>query len=102
MNVIRFTDTNFASRLDEMAQASSLFDKAIEERARTIIDAVYIRGDAALLEFSERFDGAKLRAEQLQVTKAELFNASLKADQELRDAVALAAKNIESFSRKSL
>src|SRR5438477_990634 len=102
MNVLRFSDKEFASRLDQMAQASSLFDKTIEERARSIIQAVYIRGDAALVEFTERFDGVKLAVEQLPVTKAELLCASLKADQELRDAVELAARNIEMFSRKSL
>src|SRR5207237_6482844 len=82
--------------------SSSLCDKTIEERARAIIEAVYIRGDAALLEFTERFDGARLTAEQLAVTTAELLHASLKADEDLREAVALAGQNIETFSRKSL
>ncbi len=35
-----------------------------------------MRGDDAVLEFTEKFDGAKLTAEQLAVTQAELFNAS--------------------------
>ena len=77
-------------------------DKSIEERTRAILEAVYIRGDAALLEFTERFDGARLTADLLPVTKAELVCASLKADRGLRDAVALAGRNIELFSRKSL
>ncbi len=102
MNVLRFSEPAFANRLCQLAGASSLFDKTIEERARAIIEAVYIRGDAALLEFTERFDGANLRVEQLPVTKAELLHASLKADSALRGAIVLAAKNIENFSRKSL
>src|SRR5581483_9622500 len=67
-----------------------------------IVDAVRSRGDEALLELTERFHGAKLTAEQLTVTQAELLAASLKADETLRAAVALAAKNIGDFSRKSL
>ena len=66
------------------------------------MDAVKTRGDEALLEFTERFDGAKLTADQLRVTQAELLTASLKADESLRAAVATAGKNIENFSRKSL
>src|SRR5207247_1249030 len=74
----------------------------IQDRARGIIESVSSRGDAALLEFTERFDGARLTAEQLPVTKAELVQASLKADPDLRQAVAIASRNIEMFSRKSL
>jgi len=102
MNVIRFTDAGFAERLRRLAAASSLFDKTIEERARAIIEGVYLRGDAALAEFTERFDGAKLTPEQFSVTKPELLQASLKADDTLRQAISLAEKNIEMFSRKSL
>ena len=102
MNVIRYTEPDFSARLRQMASASSLFDKAIEDRARAILEAVYLRGDAALIEFTERFDGARLTADQLLVTKAELLQASLKADPSLRRAVATAMKNIGLFSQKSL
>lgn len=102
MNVIRHTDADFAERLCQLTASSSLFDPVIEERTRAIVDAVKTRGDEALLEFTERFDGVKLTAEQLKVTQAELLAASLKADESLRTAVAMAAKNIENFSRKSL
>jgi histidinol dehydrogenase len=55
-----------------------------------------------LLEFTEKFDGARLTASQLAVTQAELMVASLKADESLRAAVAEAEKNIATFARKSL
>jgi histidinol dehydrogenase len=102
MNVIRHTDADFAERLGHLAAPSSLFDPVIEERARAIVDAVKTRGDAALLEFTERFDGAKLAAEQLRVSQPELLAASLGADESLRAAVETAGKNIAAFSRKSL
>ena len=102
MNVIRFTDPGFAGQLRTLATASSLFDKTIEERTRAILDAVQSRGDEALVEFTERFDGAKLSVEQLAVSTPEFLAASLKADESLRKAVAFAGKNIETFSRKSL
>lgn len=102
MNIVRYRDADFNERLRQLTAPSSLFDPAIEQRARDIIETVRSRGDAAVLELTERFDGAKLLPEQLAVTKAELINASLRADEALRAAVALAAKNIETFSRKSL
>lgn len=102
MKVVRHTDSDFAKRLAELASPSSLFDPQIEERTRSIIEAVRARGDAALLEFTERFDGAKLRPGRLQVSRAELFQASMKADRALRSAVREAEKNVTRFSRKSL
>jgi histidinol dehydrogenase len=102
MNITRHTDADFAERLAQLTAPSSLFDPVIEERARAIVDAVRTRGDAALLELTERFDGAKLTADQLRVSPAELMTASLRADESLRTAVATSAKNIEMFSRKSL
>jgi histidinol dehydrogenase len=102
MKVICHTDANFAARLGELTAPSSLFDPVIEQRTRAILDAVQVRGDAALLEFTEKFDGARLVADRLPITQAELFNASLAADESLRAAVAGAEKNIAAFARKSL
>lgn len=102
MNVIRHTDANFEARLREVTASSSLFDRTIEERTRAIVDEVYLRGDAALLDLTQRFDGAQLTKEQLAVTQAEFMAASLAATDELRSAVELAARNISTFARRSL
>lgn len=102
MKVIRHTDPDFAERLRELAAPSSLFDAGIEQRTRDILDLVRARGDAALAELTERFDGAKLRPDQLALTQAELMTASISADDSLRHAVAEAENNIAKFARKSL
>jgi len=102
MNVIRHTDPDFTAKLQRVTCTSNLFDKGIEERTRAILDAVYTRGDAAVLEFTARFDGATLTADRLAATQAELMAASLKADETLRAAVETSRKNIEAFSRRSL
>jgi len=102
MKMIRYSDADFSDRLRELAAPSSLFDPVIEQRTRTILKAVEDRGDLALLEFTERFDGAKLNLDQLRITRAELMAASLKADAFLRDAVSEAERNISAFAKKSL
>lgn len=101
MRVIRFTDANFGKQLAAVTAPSSLFDPVIEQRTRAILDDVQARGDSAVLELTERFDGAKLTAEQLAVTRAELLAASLKADASLRAAVTEAEANIANFAKKS-
>jgi len=102
VNVLRVNDPQYARRLEELPAASSLFDPKIEQAARGIIETVRARGDAALIELTERFNRATLDVDRLAITKAELLQASLKADKPLRDAVDFAARNIERFSRKSL
>jgi histidinol dehydrogenase len=101
VNVLRHNDTDFLDQVEKLAACSSLFDPEVEMGTRSIVEDVRSRGDAALLELTERFDGARLTAEQLQITQAELMAASLKADAALRQAVAEAEGNIRLFAKKS-
>ena len=102
MNILRFTEHDFAARLQKVTEESSLFDPVIEERTRAIVEAVRARGDETVLEFTERFDRAELTAERLAVSAPEFLRASLTAEPGLRDAVAVARRNVEFFSRKSV
>ncbi len=102
MKIARHIDLDFSAKLRALAANASLFDPEIEQRTKAILHEVFARGDDAVLEFTAKFDGAKLAAEQLAVTQAELFNASLAADEALRAAVAEADKNIAGFAKKSL
>ena len=101
MNSLRHTDAGFAAKAEALAGDSSLFDPVIEDRTRTIVHAVRDRGDAALVELTERFDGAALSPEQFAVTSAEFMAASLQADEDFRKAVIDASKNIAQFARRS-
>src|SRR5258706_8219517 len=101
MNIVRHTDKDFAARIREATSDSSLFDAEIESRTKAILYDVFVRGDDAVLDFPEMFDGAKLDADQLAVTQAELMAASLTADESLRAAVAEGEGNIATFAKKS-
>jgi histidinol dehydrogenase len=102
MKIVRHTDKDFSAKLREVSADSSLFNAEIEQRTKAILHDVFVRGDDAVLDFTEKFDGAKLSADQLAATQAELMAASLKADESLRAAVAEAEKNIAAFAKKSL
>jgi histidinol dehydrogenase len=102
VRTIRCTEKTLESRIAKLMADTSLFDAGIAGRTQTIIDAVRVRGDAALIEFTERFDGARLTPSRLAVSKAELMTASLQANENLRAAVKTAMTNIERFSRRGL
>ena len=87
MKIARSADKDFAAKIRELKADSSLFDAEIEQRTRAILHDVFVRGDDAVLDCTEKFDGAKLTAAQLALTQAELMAASFKADESLRAAV---------------
>ena len=101
MNVISHCDADFAAQLQRMLAPASLFDPAIEQQTRAIIEAVRTRGDEALAELTQRFNGARLRPDQFAVSQAEFVAASLQADESLRAAIAETAKNVTAFARRS-
>ena len=62
-----------------------------------VIEAVRKNGDAALLEYTEKFDGVKL--ENLQVSDEEIARAIMQVSPDLVDTIRAAAANIEAFHR---
>ena len=65
-----------------------------------ILENVRSRGDAALLEYARRFDGAAL--ESLEVTKEELQAGWEAVDEGFRQTLTLARQNIAAFHEKQL
>ena len=102
MKVIRYNQNDFSEQCRLMAAQSSLFDPEIESRVKYIIEEVKQRGDDALVDFTEKFDGVRLEPSQIPVSRAELMSASLSASEELRAALKIADKNVELYARKSL
>lgn len=64
---------------------------------RTIVSEVKREGDAALLSYSEQFDGVRLSASELRVTKAELEAAYHQVEPSFVEAISAAAANIRAF-----
>jgi histidinol dehydrogenase len=101
MNVISHRQADFADQIRRMLAPSSLFDPAIEEQTRAIVEAVRARGDEALVELTERFNGARLTTDQFAVTQAEFMAAALQADESLRAAIAETTRNVAAFAKRS-
>ncbi|HTQ69910.1 MAG TPA: histidinol dehydrogenase, partial [Acidocella sp.] len=69
---------------------------------REIIERVRAQGDAALLDYTARFDRLELTAAGLRVTAEELAQAQAQTPPKLREALALAARRIETFHRAQM
>lgn len=73
---------------------------AAEEAVRPILEAVAHRGDAALLEYTARFDGVELSPRELAVPPEALERAWLSLPVEDRKALELATRRIRSFHER--
>jgi histidinol dehydrogenase len=69
----------------------------VMERAREVIEAVRREGDAALIRYTRKFDGADLRALPLRVTGQELHEAQQSLSQEVKQAIEFAVQNVRRF-----
>ena len=76
-------------------------DIQAEENVSAAVDSVITKvrqsGDAALLEYTEKFDGVKL--ESLQVSDQEIARAMMQVSPGLVDTIRAAAAKIEAFHR---
>ncbi len=89
---------DFAALLDQARETTSRVDAVV----RAIIEGVRARGDAALCEYTGRFDGLALAPAGLRVTADEIEVAAAGIAPELADALALAAARIEAFHRMQM
>ena len=67
----------------------------LEQTVAEIISQVRERGDEALREYASRFDGVELN--DIRVSEAEIAEAEQRVDEALKQAIAVAAGNIERF-----
>jgi histidinol dehydrogenase len=87
-------EADFKARLHWSADA----DAAIEERVAAILADVQLRGDAAVLEYTSRFDGLESPSVQaLELTQAELKAAFEGLPEAQRAALQAAAARVRSY-----
>ncbi len=87
-------DAEFKARLHWSADT----DAAIEQRVADILADVQKRGDAAVLEYTARFDGLDVAAMgQLELTQAELKAAFDSIPAAQREALEAAARRVRSY-----
>lgn len=101
MNVFRFGDAgygDFVKGLDRQAVPST----DLYETVSGIVGAVRDRGNAAVFEFTERFDQLVLTDESMFVTDAELAEAEELVEESVKEAIAASKRNVHAFAKRSM
>jgi histidinol dehydrogenase len=89
---------DFASLMDAKRAVEADVDAAVAE----IVERVRKEGDAALIEYTKRFDGLEISPERLRVTDAEIAAACGACEPRALAALDLAASRIEAYHRRQL
>ena len=91
-------DSTFESQFKARLHWSADTDAAIEQRVADILADVQQRGDAAVLDYTARFDGLNAASvAELELTQAELKAAFESIPAAQREALQAAAKRVRSY-----
>lgn len=87
--------------LYEQLKSRSIENRAdIEESVREILRGVKERGDAAVSEYTQKFDGVLISPQELEVSASEIEESLESADKELLNVIKRAAENIRAFHER--
>ena len=100
MKVVTLDENSKQNLLDELLKRSPNHYGEFSERVNAIIEDVKKNKDAALFSYTERFDGAKLDASTIRVTKEEIEEAYHEVDPKLLEVIKKALVNIRSYHEK--
>lgn len=100
MRIIKLDDRSKKNILEDLLKRSPNQYEAYADTVGEIIHKVKSLGDQALFSFTEQFDHAKITAENIRVTGAEIREAYQKLKPEVLDVIRKARMNIEAFHQK--
>ncbi len=87
----------FESKLKKITSRSVGLDAGLLERVSRIVEDVKARGDEALIEYTQMFDGVLLTTETLRFDENHLQQSAAKADTKTVEALREAIKRVQEF-----
>jgi histidinol dehydrogenase len=100
---LRTTDADFDERLQRLHHWSAETDDAIEQRVASILADVRQRGDAAVLEYTERFDALPAESMAALTLSREALQAAFEAiSPAQRSALQAAADRVRRYHERQL
>jgi histidinol dehydrogenase len=102
MKRLNCADADFEANFMPLIARAAGAEPDVAEAVRTIIAHVRRDGDAAVIDYTNRFDRVTLRLGNIQIKPEEIDEATSSIPAALAEALALAAKRIEAFHRAQL
>ena len=100
MKLVKLTQETKQDILNHLLKRSPNNYGEFEARVNAIIQEVREHGDEALFAYTEKFDGVKITADTVRVTKEEIEEAYAEVDSSLLDVIRKSLVNIRSYHEK--
>ena len=100
MRIVTLNEDTKKNLLNDLLKRSPNHYGEFIDRVNDIINNVRSNGDAAIFDYTKRFDGADINASNIRVTKEEIEEAYTKVDSELIDVIRKALVNIREYHEK--
>ena len=100
MRILKLTKETRANILENLLKRSPNSYGEFEGRVNEIIENVRANKDAAIFEYTKRFDGADINADNILVTEEEIAEAYEQVDPKLLDVIRKALVNIRDYHAK--
>ena len=100
MRIIELTEEARTNILENLLKRSPNSYGEFEGRVNEIIENVRANRDAAIFDYTKRFDGADINAENILVTEDEIKEAYEKVDEKLLTVIRKALVNIRKYHEK--
>src|SRR5687768_14728658 len=91
---------DFSARFSALLATKREVAEDVEQSVRAIIADVRSRGDAALIEFTRKFDRVDSDKAGLRVAESEINRAAATCDRRALEALTLARDRIEAYHRR--
>lgn len=102
MRIEKLNENTKKNLLDDLLKRSPNNYGKFEASVQEILNAVKEKGDEAVFDYTEKFDGVRLDAEHLLVTEEEIAEAYEQVDDELIAIIRKALVNIRDYHQKQM
>ncbi|MEE1304581.1 MAG: histidinol dehydrogenase [Agathobacter sp.] len=102
MRILKLTEDSRRDILESLLKRSPNNYGEFESRVNDIITSVRIDRDKALFDYTKKFDGADIDADNIRVTKEEIEEAYKLVDEKLIDVIRKALVNIRKYHEKQV
>ena len=89
-------------KLKQLLSRGVAFDPELMAQVAGILDDVRRRGDAALIEYTARFDGVQLKPRELRASQESLEMSAAQVDQSVVEALRRAIHNVREFHKRQV
>ena len=95
--------TGFRKELDQLLAWETVSNDAVNDIVKEVVLAVKTKGDAALLEYTARFDRLQLKSgAELEIPTSELQAALERIPQDQREGLQISAERVRDYHKKQI